>query len=149
MPDFSKLLKRPAGEAKEPKALPPGDYTGIIKNWEMKEAPQGKDYESLVRFSIGLVAWPDSMDESDKLDESGEAAMDLGKRQLRRDFYDNALYRLDELIRSCGVDPAGQTYEETLPQLIGRTVLVEVQQYMNQQTNKIGNQVGKLVGLDG
>src|SRR5271167_3336058 len=148
MPDFSKLLKKPAGEAKEPKVLVPGDYAGIIKGWEMKEAPQGKDYSALIRFSIGLLGWPESVDSVDTLDNDG-TAIDLSKRQLRRDFYDNALFRLDEFIRSTGIDPAGSSYEEVLPQLIGKTVLVEVQQYMNHTTNKFGNQIGKLVGQEG
>ncbi len=40
---------------------------------------------------------------------------------------------------------AGVLYD--LPEAIGQPVLVEVQQYLNQETNRTGNQVGKVVGL--
>lgn len=72
--------------------------------------------------------------------------IDLSKRQLRKDFYDNSLYRLDDFIKSCGIEANGRTYEEILPQLIGSPVIVEVGQYMNQATSEIGNQVVNLAG---
>lgn len=147
MVDFSKLLKAPAGEAKEPKVLVPGDYPGVIKSWEIKEAPQGKDYSSLIRFNIGLTGWAEGLDDEDMLDGDGKP-LDLSKRQLRRDFYDNALFRLDEFLKSLGLELSGMTYEEALPLCVGKAVLVEVQQYMNQTTNKFGNQVGRLVSAE-
>lgn len=146
MVDFSKLLKKPAGEAKRPPALPVGDFLGLVKGHELKEAPQGKDYDMIVRFSVALREWPDSVDSSDR------EGIDLAKRQMRRDFYidsndPNGTWRLDEFIRSCGVEPNGRSYEEVLPDLTGSEVLVEVQQYMNERTGEIGNQIGKMVGV--
>ena len=146
MVDFSKLLKRPAGEAKRPPALPAGDYSGIIKGYELKEAPQGKDYDVIVRFNVGLREWPDTVDVSDR------EGIALDKKQLRRDFYLNtsevdSAWRLDEFIRSCGIEPSGRSYEEVLPDVTGSDVLVEVQQYMSERTGEIGNQIGKLLGV--
>lgn len=144
MPDFSQLLKKPAGEHKKPPALPAGQYTGIIKSYEIGD--QNKNHTPYVRFQVGLTGWPDSVDESERSTDG--TAIDLSKKQLRKDFFftDDALWRLDDFIKSCGVDASGRAYEEVLPEIIGLPVVVEVQQYMNQTNSEIGNQVGMLVG---
>lgn len=141
MPDFSSLLRKPAGEAKKPEALPAGDYPGVIKSFELGD--QNKNHTPYARLAIGLTGWPDTVDESDRGDT------DLSKRNLRRDMYltDEAFWRLDELLRGLGIEVTGRTYEETIPELVGQQVLVEVQQYMNQTNNEIGNQVGALKPL--
>lgn len=84
-----------------------------------------------------------------QLDEGGEA-IDLAKRQLRRDFFitEDALWRLDEFLGALGIELTGRSYEETIPEAVGKNVEIEVQQYMNQQTNDIGNQVGALKAAD-
>lgn len=149
MPDFSKLLSTPAGQAKAPKVLVPGNYPGIIKSHELLPAPEGKDYTGIIRFHIGLTDWPDTATEDDKNQETGTGEtkpIDLSKRQLRRDFYDNSLKRLDDFIRSCGVDMTGKSYQEVFPELTGCRVTAEVQQYLNQRTNELGNQIGNLTG---
>lgn len=149
MPDFTKLASAKAGEAKKPPALPEGNYTAVIKSWSFEPAPAGKDYESIVRFNLGLMDWPDGTAEADKTQDMGNGnsrPIDLSKRQMRRDFYDSVLYRLDDFIKSCGVDMNGRTYAEVLPELIGKRVVAEVKKYMNERTNEIGNNIGNLVG---
>ncbi len=147
--DFSSLLNKPAGKALKPAVLPAGDYKGVIKGREFGDNNQ--NHTPYVRFFLGLMEWPESIAESERgqLDDSGQFhPTDLSKKSLRRDFYytEDALWRLDELIKSCGIDPAGRTYGEIVEELIGQHVTVEVQQYLNQKTNELGNQVGRLVG---
>ncbi len=151
MPDFSALLSRPAGQAKSPKALVPGNYPAIVKGHEILPAPEGKDYTAIIRFQVGVMGWPDSATEEDKTQDlgAGPVAIDLSKKQLRRDFYDSSLKRLDDFIRSCGVEPNGRSYQEVLPELTGAHVTAEVQQYLNQRTGDIGNQIGNLAGTAG
>jgi len=142
-PDFSTLLRKPAGEAKKPPALPPAaDYQGIIKGYELGD--QNKNKTPYVRFQVGLVGWPDSISAEDRQQDG--KAIDLSKRPMRRDFYltDDALWRLDEFLRALGIDLTGRSYEETLPEATGKSVVVEVQQYINQQSGEIGNQIGAL-----
>ena len=142
MPDFSSLLKKPAGEAKKPDALNAGDYPGIIKSFEMGDANKNKT--PYVRFNVGLTSWPDEP----QTDAAG-TPIDLSKRQLRRDFFftEEALWRLDAFLAEIGISAKGRSYEEALPETVGANILVEVQQYMNQQTNEIGNQIGGLKAL--
>ena len=157
MPDFSQLLRKPAGQATRPPALPADDFPGIIRQYELGDNNANKT--PYVRLALGLLDWGANVpDEWTSVGPDGTAKtitksdVDLSKRQMRRDFYltDDAMWRLDELIRSCGIDlgspDAPRDYEEVLPELIGQHVLVEVQQYLNQRTNEIGNQVGRVVG---
>jgi len=154
MPDFSRLYKAPAGVAKRPSALPVSSsdpYPGIVKSFELVEAPQGRNYTTIVRFHLGLTGWPDGVEEADRQEEGPDGSpreIDLSKRQQRRDFYDHMLYQLDDFIRSCGVDPAGRTYEEVLPELIGAEVGVEIGQYLD-RNNEIRNQVNNILGTAG
>lgn len=139
MPDFTSLLRKPAGEAKKPEALNAGDYPGVIKSFEVGDANKNKT--PYARFHLGMTGWP--------ADGEAQEGVDLSKRQLRRDYFltDEALWRLDELITELGIAAEGRSYEEILPEMVGAQVLIEVQQYMNQQTNEIGNQVGSLKPL--
>lgn len=143
MPDFSQLLRKPAGEAKKPQALPAGDYPGRIKGHEYGDSNKNKT--PYVRFNLMLTGWADTVDDSERTDAEGKT-LDISKRSLRRDFFltDDALWRLDEFLASLGIDLTGRSYEESIPEADGQEVLVEVQQYMNQQNNEIGNQVGAL-----
>lgn len=149
MPDFSKLANSKAGEAKKPKAIPEDNYPGIIKGFSFEPAPPGKQYEAIVRFNLGLTDWGPNVSESDKSQDMGNGAIrviDLSKLQFRRDFYDNVLYRLDDFIKSCGVDMNGRTYQEVLPELVGKRVIAQVKQYLNERTSDIGNNIGDIVG---
>lgn len=146
MVDFTQLLRKPAGESKRPKALPIGDYPGVVRSWEVGD--QNKNRTPYVRFQLVLTEWPDSVSDEDR--EASEVS-DLSKRALRKDFYltEESTWRLDNFIRSCDVDPMNRTYEEVLPQLIGQPVIIHVDHYLNQQSGDIGNSVGEVVGVNG
>lgn len=150
MPDFSKYLKRPAGKAVRPSPLPVETYPGIIKSYEYGD--QNKNKTPYVRFHLSLTGWPESVSENDRQQANADGVLepiDLSKRRLRRDFFltDEAYVRLDEFLRSCGIDLSdGPDYEVVIPQVVGCPVNVEVQQYLSSTTNEIGNQAGKVFG---
>jgi hypothetical protein len=143
MPDFSQLLRKPAGEAKRPKPLPIGDYQGVIRSWEVGD--NNRNHTPYVRFQVVMTEWPETVSMEDRGD------IDLSKRTMRRDFYltEESTWRLDTFIRSCDVDPLNRTYEEVLPELVGRAVIAQVQHYINQQSGEIGNNLGEVVGRNG
>jgi len=140
MPDISHLLKQPAGRAEPPKPLEIGDYPGLVKSYE--PSPENRNKTPGLRFQLVLTGWPDGV-------FPGPDSPDITKRTMRKDFYltEDALYRLDKFIRSCGIEPNDRPYDEILPQLVGKPVLIQVQHYLNQQTNQVGNSVGELVGM--
>lgn len=142
MVDFSQLLRKPAGMGKPPKALPLGDYPGVVRNWEVGDSNRNRT--PYVRLQLVLTGWPDEVSPEDRGD------IDVSRRALRKDFYltEESTWRLDKFIRSCGIESDGQTYEEVVPQLIGQPVLVQVVHYDNKQTNEVGNGVGEVTGLN-
>ncbi len=139
-PNFSHLLKKPAGEAKKPPALPAADYPAVLASFELGD--NNKNKTPYVRFMVKLTGWAESLAEEDR-----DSDIDLSKRQMRKDFYltDDALWRLDDFIKSIGIEPAGRAYDEIIPEMMGSPVIAEVRQYMNQQTSEIGNQLEKLL----
>lgn len=149
MPDFRELLKRPAGKGKKPPVLPAADYPGIVKAHEMGVSTKKKT--PYVRFHLGLTGWPDEVEESSRMATDGEGQsypIDLSKKQFRTDFYftDDSIYRLDEFLKSCGIDPAGRTYEECIQDCQGKEVVVQMIQKMNEESNEEFNEVKKVVG---
>lgn len=144
MPDFASLLNKPAGEAKKPPVLDAGDYPGVIKSYEPGESSQKKT--PFIRFQVGLTGWPEGADPQTREDGT---PIDLSTKTLRRDFFltEDALWRLDEFLRSIGVEVSGRTYADALPETVGAGVLVEVRQGMNQQSNDLFNEVAGLKAL--
>lgn len=140
MPDFTELLRKPAGEAKRPQALDVGDYQGVIRSHEVGDS--NRNHTPYVRLGVTLTAWPEGATPME--------GVDLNKRQLRKDFFltDESLWRLDEFIKSCGVNAIGKRYEDVLPALVGQPVKVEVRHYRSQD-DTVGNTIEALVGLNG
>lgn len=159
MVDFSSIARQAAGQSKKPPRLPPGDFPGVIKSFEWGDANKNKT--PYVRLMLGFTGFPESLpdsweefdNETQKSVTVAKSDIDLTKRTMRRDFYmtDDSRYRMDEFLKAmgvnCGTPEAPRSYEETLPELIGAQVLVEVQHQLNQQTNDTFVQVGKIIPL--
>jgi hypothetical protein len=152
--DFSAMLKKQSGKAKRPKALPRATYPGKIKAWEVGD--KNTNNTPYVRFHVVPTSWPDSVDEADRMQEGAEEGslvpINLSKRQLRRDIFtagtdgSDMMWRLDEFLKSLGLE-MGPSYEELLPQVIGKDVLIDVTQYVNQRSGELENQVDRIVGI--
>lgn len=151
--DFGALLKKPSGKSKRPRALVVGQYSGKIKAWEVGD--KNKNNTPYVRLHLVPTGWPESVDESDRTQDDGDGNMipiDLSKRQLRRDIFikgtdgSDMLFRLDDLLKSLGIE-LGAEYEQLLPEMIGKDVLIDVEQYVNQQSGELENQVNKVIGV--
>lgn len=152
MVDFSQYMRKPAGQATKPAALFPADYPAVVASFE--KPAENKNGNVFIRFQFRLTGWGNAVPEDEKFvkDKDGkptDTPIDPTKRQMRRDFFmtEDALYRLDEFIRACGVNPEGQSYEETIPQCVGANVSVGVEQYVNQKSNEIGNNIGNVSAI--
>jgi hypothetical protein len=137
MVDFSKLLDKSAGEAKKPPVLPEGIYTGVVKGYQIGD--NNKNKTPYVRFALGYI---------EAMEGVSIDGIDLAKRQGRSDFFltEDALYRLDEFLKSIGVDPNGKTYREALPEATGASVKIEVGHFVNQSTGELGDLVKRVWG---
>lgn len=144
--DMKSLLSKPAGHAPKPQALAVGNYGGKITKYEYDN--KNKNNTPYARYTIIPNQWPDNVTEDEKGYTDGEGKfhpIELTKRSLRKDFYltDEAFWRLDDFLKSMGLE--GGTYEELIPKAVGMDCVIEVQQYVNQTTSEIGNQVGRIL----
>jgi hypothetical protein len=148
--DFSQLLSVPLDSIKKPPILPAGDYPGIIKQYELGDANKNKT--PYIRFNLVPTDWAVTTEDT-WLDSEGashsKSDVDLSKRQFRRDYFltQDALWRLTDLMKGCGLELAGKQIQDVLPELIGCQVLIEIQQYLSEKSGEFGNQVGKVVGV--
>ena len=140
MVDFANLLKKPADTIEKPKPLPAGTYHGMISKYEFGESKEKKTPYCRVSLAIhrgGADVEPDML-----------TGVDLAKKQLRRDYYltDDAMYRIKELIESCGVDATGRTMGELIPELVNKPVIISVTQRPSQDGSELYNDVANLKG---
>ena len=128
MVDFKKLLDKPIEtEAKRPPTLPQGTYFGVVTKWEPGESAQKKT--PYVRLHIQLTEGGSDVES----ELASNPDIDLTKKQMRRDYYltADAEYRLHEMLKSFGIEPVGQSYNEMLAKLVGQDAMVTVIQKQN------------------
>lgn len=154
-PNFSSMLRKPAGQAKKPDALPVGDYPGIVKSYEVHDKNKNKTVQ--VDYQVAYLGWPESVSDDQRVvtsDDGTQRSIDLSKRQSRKAFYifnqdgseADDLWKLDEFLRSCGIEPKGRSYEELIPEAVGKRVIAPVTQKYDEGKNETFNNIGKLVG---
>ena len=138
--NFQSLLSKPVNSIKEPAPLPAGTYTGVIKSYKYDESREKKT--PYVRFEVQLQSPGADIDPSDV------AEIDLTKKIMRRDYYltEDALFRLKDLIVSCGVDSSGRSLAEVIPDLVHAEVLVNVTTRSSEDGKKIYFDVQDLKG---
>jgi hypothetical protein len=143
--NFKSMLDKPTTEAKRPPVLPAGTYYGTLVKWEPGESAQKKT--PYIRFHAQLTG------AGEDIDAEQMAEIDLSKKQMRMDFYmtPDAEFRIQEFMKSIGIVGVGEgrPYGEMLPECIGKDVIVNVTQQMNQQDptqppfNNVQNMKGK------
>lgn len=133
--DFSKLLGKPLDSVERPKPLPAGTYYGSIKNFEPVEIGQNKT--PAIRFNLSLASPGEDIDPNDL------QGIDLSKRTMRKEYYltPESEYRLKEFIASLGIQTAGRSFEETLPETLNQQVMIAVIQKSSQNGEEIFNNV--------
>lgn len=138
-PNFASLLNKPADDVKRPVTLPDGTYFAVVKSHELGESAQKKT--PYVRYHLEVTeADPDT-------DTEG---VEIQGKKMRADFYitDESTYRLTDFIASCGVETAGRSLGEVIPQVIGQTVMIDVTRRPNERDpEQYFNEIRKITGL--
>lgn len=156
MPDFKGLLSKKVDDVKRPPLLPHNTiFEGVVVDYQMTEA-QTENKEPIARFNLKLTGPTEGVDPDDLKDEEGNQ-IDVADRRMRAEFWltDEQLYRLTEFVKSCGIDTAGRSIGECLPETKGAPVFVTVVQTPDKQKrNEDGtpvtyNNVNKVVGQSG
>lgn len=111
--DFDALLSKNADDIERPVPVPQGSYVfTVLKHKFDNSTKKGTPY---VEFECQATAPLDDVDE-EELREYG----DLGQKQpkLRNTFYltEDALFRLTDFLEHLGLDTAGRTLAELIPE---------------------------------
>ena len=119
--DFKTLLSTPVESAERPKPRPAGTYNGVIEKFQFDKSRQ--KLTPYVRFSLTAISPGPGIDQV-ALQDAGP----IDKWKPHRDYYltNDALYRLRELIESCGISTSGRSFNETIPELKGKPVVLTV-----------------------
>lgn len=145
MPDFSKLLQKSVTSAERPKPKAPGSYNAVVKGHEFGESAQKKT--PYVRFHLNNVSPGPEVDQQENIANG----IDLTKWTPYKDYFltDDALYRLREFIESCGISVEGRSFNETIPEVVGKPVIFECVNTTSAKEGKeatIFSNVGDLTG---
>lgn len=137
--DFRTLLSKSTDTIERPKPLPQGTYYGTISRHEFGESSNKRT--PYVRFHLQLTG------PSDDIDPDMMEGIDCTKKTLRRDFYltEDALYRLKDFMESLGIETAGRSLGEVIPETTGMPVMISVTQRNSQDGKEVYNDVGDVV----
>lgn len=128
--DFRNLLKNtPMDEIKRPPPLPGGTYHGqITKHGYGKSPEKGTPF---AQFEVTLTAAGPDIDQ----EELNNLQIDLTKKKMTIDFYltNESMYRVKEAMESCGIDTKGRFLEDTIPEMMGKSVIVTAKQSPNKK----------------
>lgn len=119
--DFRNLLKGTnMDEVKRPPPLPGGTYHGqIVKYSYGKSKEKGTAF---AQFEVQLTSAGPDVDQEELTSQN----IDLSKKKMTIDFYltPDSLYRVKEAMESCKIDTKGKSLEETIPEMMGKSVIV-------------------------
>lgn len=118
--DFKSLLGKNVDTVEKPKPKPGGTYHGVIEGFKFDLSQKQKT--PFVRVTAYNVSPGQDIDPNDL----AENKIDLTKWKPHRDFYltEDALYRLREFLESLGITTTGRSFNETLPEIKGKPVIM-------------------------
>lgn len=135
MTDFNSLLDMSAEDATPPKPLPSGEYTFRVKNYEFGESSQ--KHTPYVRYLLQPLSAGEDVDE-----ELLAEVDDWQNKTKQVTFYltENAIFMLrDFLENACGLEIAGRSFKELIPEAVGMEVIGTVSVETNAQTERSYN----------
>ena len=146
--NFKDLLSRPVDSAKKPPVKPPGTYHGIVAEHSFAESARQKT--PFVRFVFNNIQPGEDILNGDARllkDEEGEP-IDFSKWRPHKDFYltDDALYRLREFLQSLGVETAGRSFQETIPETKGMPVILQAVSSTSDDGSRIFTNISDVMG---
>ena len=125
MSNFKELLSVKVDDVKAPAPLPEGTFHGTIGGYEYGD--NNAKRTPYVRFALKFHSAGEDIDQADMAD------IDLSKRKMYTDFYltPDSQYRLKDFLVSLGMDVAGRSFDELIPEAVGANIIAYVTQRFN------------------
>ena len=140
--DFQSLMSMRADDVKPPPTLPTGTYHGIIEAHKFDKSREKQT--PCVTYTINVTHAGDDVDPAEL------AEVDLSRKQFTTNFYitPNSLFRLTDFIKSCGINTAGRSVAELVPEVIGKEVMIPVVKTPDKRDmTKMRNELGDISGI--
>jgi hypothetical protein len=119
--NFEDILDTQADTVEKPKPMPQGSYVGLIVSHELGKS--AKKQTPYVRYMVRPV---EPMDDVDT--ELLEEVTNWQQKTLRLDFYltPDSLFRLTNFFEQLGIDTAGRSVRELIPECINEQIVIAV-----------------------
>jgi len=125
--DFSKLGKTQVGGFTPPPVAPAGTYFGTITKWAWAESrwknKETNSTEAQVHFTIKPTEFGEDIDEAERVGVNLREKIFIAEQGAESG---QQHYYLQELLKALGLDVAGKTFDELLPQTIGTSVMFDI-----------------------
>lgn len=145
-PNFSNLLNKPADDIKKPPVLPEGTYFGTLTG----QPTFGESSQKKTPFVQWTGQYSHAAPDIELVDEEGKPINLEGKKFYFSHYLtEDAMWRLVEFIKSCGVETEGRTLSELIPQCAGKAVQLSVVQRPNKDETGMVNNIQEMVGTEG
>jgi len=141
-PNFENLLSMRADDVKPPPTLPAGTYHGVIASQKFGKSKEKQT--DFVGYEIQFLRAGDDVEQS----ELGD--INLSSKRHTANFYitPNSLFRLTEFFKSCGINTAGRSVAELIPEAVGKEVLIPVTCTPDKKDiTKMRNEFGDVTGI--
>lgn len=146
MASFTDILNKPASAVEAPKPIPPGTYLGIISG-QPEFAKIGKNQTDCVNFKVQLVQAQEDVSADDlalaltRADGVSKTLNDI-KLNVRQFLTEDSVWRLKSfLVDHLGIDEAGKTLGQMIPEAMGKQLLLTVKHRASDDGTQIFTEV--------
>lgn len=143
--DFSALLSEKLDDVKRPPVKPAGTYTAVITDFKLDTTQKGIPY---VQFNFSGVQPGEDIDPEQLVVDGERIDLSKWKPSTRglSNFYisPESKFRLKEFLEELGINTAGRTFNETLPETKGMPVLLTVSMQSTQDGSGFFNQIDRV-----
>jgi hypothetical protein len=121
MASFEELMKMPATEIKAPQAYPPGSYHVLV------EGPPTHGKSSKIQTDFWEFKFKILSPLKD-VDQQAYTEQQVQGKTVTAQYYvtENAVWRLNDLLKNCGIDPKGKNLEQMLAEAPGKSVIIKL-----------------------
>ena len=149
--NLASILDRPYGDAERPKPLPVGTYRTIVTGAPRfdKSAKKGTPF---VEFTLKFISAEEDVDQDDletALTKKSGDTVPLQNKTTKVTYYEteDAIWRLDEFIRHCGVDAEGMSRRQAVAECQNCEVLVSLKHTPSEDGEQMYANVSKTASV--
>lgn len=146
MTNFTDILNKPSSSIEPPKPIPPGTYLGLIDG-QPEFAKIGKNQTDCVNFKVKLAQAQEDVDQvalAEALTRADGVSKNLSdiRLNIRQFLTEDSVWRLKQFLTDhLGIDDTGKTLGQTIPEAMGKQVLLTVRHRASEDGTQVFTEV--------